>query len=108
MPDPYGRGADPGRPPLAVGMFVRAAIQGHRVEDVAVIPRAAVRSGDQVLIIEDGSRLRFRDIRILRRSGDQVIVDAGLQAGEQLCLSPLVAVTDGMRVRVEDQAGEPS
>ncbi|MCZ6746092.1 MAG: efflux RND transporter periplasmic adaptor subunit [Acidobacteria bacterium] len=99
--DPYDRGDDPRRPPLAVGMFVQAEIQGHHVTGVAVIPRAALRGESQVLIVDDGDRLRFRDVSVLRRSGDIVIIDGGLQDGDRLCLSSLLAVTDGMQVRVD-------
>ena len=41
--DPYGRGEDPDRPPLAVGMYVTAEILGDVAEQVAIIPRAALR-----------------------------------------------------------------
>jgi len=100
--NPYDRGDDPRRPPLAAGMFVQAEIQGHHVTGVAVIPRAAVRGDSQVLIVDEQDRLRFREISVLRRSQDMVISDSGLKAGERLCLSPLVVVTDGMRVRVAE------
>jgi RND family efflux transporter MFP subunit len=100
--DPYGRGDDPDRPPLAVGMFVRASIQGRLVQEVTILPRSAVREPSQVLIVDEEGRLRFRDISILRRTENDVIVDGGLQEGDRICLSPLVAVVDGMQVRVED------
>jgi RND family efflux transporter MFP subunit len=97
--DPYARGADPGRPPLAAGLFVKAEIQGIMATDVAVLPRAALRGEGQVLVLDDDDRLRFRDITILRSTAESVIVSAGLAAGERVCLSPLAAVTDGMQVR---------
>ena len=99
--DPYGRGDDSRRPPLAVGMFVQAEIQGHRVVDVAVIPRAAMRGESQVLIVDPDDRLRFRDVSVLRRSRDEAIIDGGLNDGDRLCLSSLGAVMDGMQVRVD-------
>jgi len=97
--DPYGRGDDPDRPPLAAGLFVDAEIEGRTVRDVVVIPRSAVRGDDQVLVVADDDRLHFRTIEILRRKRDKVVVSAGLAGGERLCVSPLSAVTDGMRVR---------
>lgn len=44
--DPYGRGEDPERPPLAVGMFVQAEIEGSVAEQCARLPRAALRGAD--------------------------------------------------------------
>ncbi len=97
--NPYARGSDPDRPPLAVGMFVEAEILGRVVEDVAIVPRAALRGKDQILIVDGDDRLRFRAVDVLRSTRDKVIVRSGLDAGDRVCLSPLSAVTDGMRVQ---------
>jgi RND family efflux transporter MFP subunit len=106
--DPYARGSDPDRPPLAAGLFVTAEILGHRVDEVAVLPRAAIREDDQVLVVDAEDRLRFRTVSILRSTGGEVIVQSGLSDGERICLSPLSAVTDGMRVRPIEAADEVS
>jgi RND family efflux transporter MFP subunit len=103
--DPYARGADPDRPPLAVGMFVGATIEGVNARDVAVLPRAALRGRDEVLVVDSESRLRFRKVDLLRATRENIVVRGGLEDGERVCLSALEAVTDGMRVRVRDEAG---
>jgi len=102
--DPYARGDDPERPPLAAGMYVEAEILGRKVRDVAVIPRSALRDDGRVLVVDDDSRLRFREVEILRRSGDEIVVGSGLAEGERICLTPLHAVTDGMRVQAAEGA----
>jgi RND family efflux transporter MFP subunit len=108
--DPYGRGSDPDRPPLAAGLFVQAEIVGRTASGVAVLPRSALRDDDVVLVVDDQDRLRFRQVEILRSTEDSVIVASGLAAGERVCTSPLVAVTDGMRVRTsaDETAGTAS
>ncbi len=106
--NPYGRGADPTRPPLAAGMFVEAEIDGRMVENVAVLPRAALRGTDQVLIVDDENRLRFRTIDVLRTTIDEVIVQGGLASGERVNLSPLEAVSDGMQVRINEVSRRPA
>lgn len=97
--DPYARGGDPRRPPLAVGLYVEAEILGRVARQVAVLPRLALHGENQLLVVSDDDRLHFRTVEILRMTGDELIVSAGLQAGERICLSPLAAVTEGMRVR---------
>jgi RND family efflux transporter MFP subunit len=99
--NPYGR-SKPGRPPLAVGMFVKAEIVGRKVENVAVIPRAALRPDGRVLIVDTQDRLRFRDIEILRAMKNTVIVEAGLADGERICTTTLSAVIEGMKVLVRE------
>ena len=99
--DPYGR-SKPGRPPLAVGLFVEAEIVGKTVENVAVIPRAALRPDGRVLIVDGDERLRFRDIEVLRAMKESVIVESGLADGDRVCTTVLSAVIDGMRVVVRE------
>ena len=101
--NPY-RQRDSNRPPLAVGMFVTAEILGHRAEEVAAIPRVALRGKDRVLVVIE-NRLYYRAIDILRADAATVVVKAGLNSGDQLCVSPLDTVVDGMRVRVTTQTG---
>jgi multidrug efflux pump subunit AcrA (membrane-fusion protein) len=98
--DPYGRSAGGEGPPLAVGLFVRGEIQGRTAPGVAVLPRAALRGDDQVLVLDDEGRLRFRDVEVLRALRDEVVVSGGLAAGERVCVSALETVVEGMKVRV--------
>ena len=98
--DPYAPGPDPTRPPLAVGMFVEAEIAGRRVDDVVVLPWAALQGRDQVLIVDDDGRLRYRQVEILRSTTESVLVSGGLAAGERVSVSALDAVIDGMAVQI--------
>ena len=102
VPDPYAPGPNPNRPPLAVGMYVEAEIDGRTVRDVTVLPRQALRGRDQVLVVTPDDRLSFRTIDVLRTSTESVIVRSGLQAGELVVISPLDTPTDGMRVQLAD------
>ncbi|MEE8412037.1 MAG: efflux transporter periplasmic adaptor subunit, partial [Acidobacteriota bacterium] len=92
----------PGRPPLAVGMFVKAEIVGKKVENVALIPRSSLRPDGRVLIVDAENRLRFRDIEILRALNETIIVKAGLADGDRICTTVLSAVIEGMKVIVRE------
>lgn len=104
--DPYGQDLQSGRPPLAVGMFVGAEIWGRIVENVAILSRRALRGSDRVLVIDEEDRLHFRSVRVLRADFDSVVIDSGLKEGERICISPLEAVVDGMKVRVVDETSQ--
>lgn len=97
--DPYGRGEDPSRPPLSVGLFVEAEILGRRIDDVIVLPRSALRGASQVAVVDEQSRLRLRDVDILKLNRGTIVLRAGIEAGEQVCTSPLAIMVDGMEVR---------
>jgi len=104
--DPYGRGADPDRPPLAVGMYVDAEIEGRLVKGITELPRAALRGRDQVIVVDAEDKLRFRTVDLLRSTSTSILVRGGLEPGERVCLSPIDTATDGMDVRVVDETPE--
>ena len=101
--DPYGRTHEQDGVPLAVGLFVEAEIRGREVGDAVVLPRVALRGEGRVLVLDDESRLRFRDVEVLRVERERVVIGAGLEVGERVCVSPLPAAVDGMSVRVVDE-----
>ena len=97
--DPYGTG-DPTstKPPLAVGLFVRAEIEGPIAENVIVVPRYAMRDNAHLLVVDAEDRLHTREVEVLRMDRDEVLIRGELAAGERVCLSPLQVVVEGMRV----------
>lgn len=88
----------PGHPLLPVGLFVQAEIRGQTARGVIELPRAALRDGDRVLVVDAEDRLRFRAVEVLRADQDSVLVRSGIADGERVCVSPLQIVVDGMRV----------
>lgn len=98
--DPYGQGGRFGRPPLAVGMFVQAEIEGRWATSVTVLPRVALRDADTVYVVSESGRLEFRPVQILRMEREQVLVRSGLKAGERVCVSIIETPVDGMKVGI--------
>ena len=103
--DPYGRGESGDRPPLAVGLFVRAEILGRTLPDAILLPRTALHEDDRVLVLDAESRLHFRPVEVVRRRSEDVVIAGGLAAGERVCVSNLPGAVDGMAVRVASGDG---
>ena len=114
--DPYGLANDTVAP-LRSGMFVQASIEGRTQEGVVVLPRHALRGKNQVWIVSEKStlqewlgyrepshhkRLIFRSVDVSFADAKQVIVTGGIQPGEQVVVSLLAAVVDGMGVKVRE------
>ena len=118
--DPYGLAKRDGAP-LRSGTFVRASIEGRTQENVIVLPRHALRGKDRVWIADpvwiesetstlqewlgyrdQQTRLIFRSVDVSFADAKQVIVAAGIQQGEQVVVSLLAAVVDGMGVKVRE------
>ncbi len=95
--DPYGRKSD-GRPPLRIGQFVSAEIAGSRIENAFVLPRSAMREGNEVLIVDADSRLQRRTVEVAWTDDDKTVIVGGLQAGEIVSVTPLAAAAGGARV----------
>lgn len=95
-----------GKPPLTVGLFVDAEIEGREVGDAVVLPRGALRSQGQVHVVDADGRLTLREVDVLRLLGEEAYV-RGLQAGERVSLTRLPGAVDGLRVRTVDDGGTP-
>ena len=93
------------RPPLAVGLFVHAEIDGHVARDVLVVPRAAMRDGERMLVVDAQDRLHLREVEVLRIDRDDVLVRGRLAPDERVVVSSLQVVVDGMQVRPLSEAG---
>ena len=89
---------------MPMGLYVEATFLGRQVDEVVELPRGALRGRDVVAVIDADERLSLRKVSVLRVDGDRVLVDAGLEAGERICTSPLDLAVDGMRVRVVKSA----
>ena len=100
--DPYAKRED-GRPPLKVGQFVNAEIEGKRLDDVFVIPEQAVRFGTEVKIIDDENRIRFGTVDVIWSPTPYLVVREGLSVGDRLCLTLLPYATDGILVEAREK-----
>ena len=98
--DPYGRNGPSGRPPLAVGLFVHARIEGKDAGMVYLVPRSAFRDDRYLMVVDAQNRLHLRTVTILRRTLDGVIFRARFAPGDRICITPLEVAIEGMEVRV--------
>jgi multidrug efflux pump subunit AcrA (membrane-fusion protein) len=91
-------------PPLLVGAFVDASLEGPQLDRYAVVPRRALRQDNTVWAVERDSILRILPVQVLQRTGGDVLLASDrLEAGQPLVTSDLSAVTDGMTVRLASE-----
>jgi RND family efflux transporter MFP subunit len=82
---------------LSFGMFVTAEIFGRSLRDVAVLPRNILREGSTVHVLANG-KLHERKVRLVWSTREVAVIEEGLMAGEQVCLTAVDAFVDGMEV----------
>ena len=94
-----------GKPRLLLGSFLRAIGEGRTVENAVALDRAYLRDHDTVWVMTPENRLEVRPVTIAWRGAEQVLISAGLAAGDRVITTPLAVVAPGMEVRLAEGAG---
>lgn len=89
--NPYGQS-----PPLAIGMFVNAEIEGKKIENGFLIPNSAITDESLVYIIDDEDYLRIKKVEVLGADNDNLVVKGTIKEGDRVVASPLNNAKDGM------------
>jgi RND family efflux transporter MFP subunit len=95
---------------LRPGMYCTVELHIPRETPSLIVPADAVvfnTDGLQVAAVENGVA-HYQKITVARDLGTQVEVSAGVRAGDQVILRPMVQLLDGSKVQVEAPATEIS
>ena len=107
VPDPMGYHAgEAGQPPLMIGSFVEANIEGMELVDVIRLNRDYIRDDETVWIMENGV-LRIKDVDIVFQDATYAYITNGLNAQDQVVTTNLATVVDGAPLRIDDSRGTP-
>lgn len=104
--DPYGAGANGGSP-LAMGLFVDAAIKGKPIGDAVVLPRSALYGRDTIYVIGAGDLLEARTVSVVSADKDTITIASGVNDGERIVTSPLRGAKAGDKVSPTDTTEIP-
>jgi len=88
---------------LRPGAFVEVAVPDKVYRSTVRLPETAVYKGNQVYVVEDG-RLVVRPVTVAAYTGGDVIISAGLEAGEQVLTTQIADARDGLKVIAESEA----
>ena len=108
VPDPIHSGSPmhgtvplDGSPPLLVGEFVEVEIEGLALDSYYKVPRAALQSGNEVWVVNDGGVVSIVPVQVLQRTNDEVYVTGALESGQAVITGGIQFATEGMRVLTE-------
>jgi RND family efflux transporter MFP subunit len=104
--DPYGVLNQSEQAELKMGTFVRAEIQGLRVENVIVLPRSVLRPEDTVLIANEERRLEVRPVEVARAEPRLVYISGGIAEGELVVTTSMDAPIPGTKLAISSEQGE--
>ena len=88
-------------PPIPAGAFVEITYLTLMLDDVVILPEAAVFDRDNVFVVVDG-RADRRQVEILSKSEGQVYVRGDLQNGDQIISTRIPGLAQGTLVEVLD------
>jgi RND family efflux transporter MFP subunit len=106
--DPYGVLGQSGSPELKMGSFVRAEIQGLRVDDVVVLPRSVLRADNTVLIANEQRKLEVRPVTVVRAEPRSVYISDGVSGGEWVITTSMDAPIPGMALAISGEEAPES
>jgi multidrug efflux pump subunit AcrA (membrane-fusion protein) len=86
-------------------MFVEVQLLGEELADVFAVPRGALHDNDTLWIADGENRLQIREVEILRREREEVLIRSGLSANERIVLTNLSGAAEGMLLRPQLREG---
>ena len=108
VPDPFAASGPAARsgihgsiPPLLVGAFVEVEIEGMALDSYFKMPRAALRPGNLVWLVDGDGVVSIVPVRVLQRADDEVFVTGDLGHGKAAITGGILFATEGMRVQTE-------
>ena len=84
-------------PPLAIGTYVDAEIDGNFITDGYLVPISAIKNENKIYIIDQDNKLRIKEIEISGTEGENVIVK-GINDEDMVIVSTLNSGIEGMEL----------
>ena len=86
------------KPNLPIGLFVEAKIDGITLKNIFEIPINSISEDNEVYIVDKDNQLELRELTILKKYSEFVIIQDGLKAGERIVTSKLSTASNGIKV----------
>jgi hypothetical protein len=95
-----------------LGAYAEVLLPCRPIEGSISVPRAALREGDTVWVADANDELQVRQVDVVMRRPDDVLVVAGLEEGERVITSAVAVPIPGLklapRTRRAEQVGAGS
>ncbi|GBF19414.1 MULTISPECIES: efflux RND transporter periplasmic adaptor subunit [Arenibacter] len=104
--DPLAKNTDlEGKPKLMIGTFVEVDIQANKLDNVVRLSRDYIRSIETVWVMKEG-KLEIREVDIVLTDNDYAYIRKGLEEGEQIVITDLSTVSNGIGLRTRSEGSE--
>ncbi len=89
-------------PPLILGSLIDVEVLGKPIDDVVRLSRDHLHDGDTVWVMRD-DELRIRQVEVTFRDAQYVYLADGLDDGDEVIITTLATVADGVKLRKSDE-----
>lgn len=97
--DPFGKLS--GKPPLKIGQFVNARIQGRTIDNIYVIPNKSIREGSYLYVVR-GERLAKQSVTILWQDDKNALIEDGIKDNELVVTTSLNSTLAGAKAKLSE------
>jgi RND family efflux transporter MFP subunit len=101
--DPLGERSEV--PPLILGSLIEARIEGIPISDVVRLDREHIHDEDRVWVMKN-NLLEVRSTEVTFRDPQYAYIHSGLESGEEVVITTLATVADGVQLRKVDKASD--
>ncbi len=85
-------------PPLAIGTYVDAEIEGNFISNGFILPIAAIKNDNEIYVIDQNSKLKIKKIEIVGTEEDKVIVKGDISELDMVVISTINTGYEGMQL----------
>jgi membrane fusion protein, multidrug efflux system len=96
---------------LRPGQFVRARLSGAKRPNAILLPQRAVLEGPKgkfAYIVNGESKVEIRPVEVGDWTGDEWVINAGLQAGDKVVVDGVMKIGPGAPVKVAEAGNAPA
>jgi len=95
------------KPKLLLGSYVRAEIEGITIASGVRLDRSHIHEGNSVWLMDNKGLLDIRQVDVIFRGRNHVIVNGGMKDAERLVTSALSSPIAGTPLRLQQQGDDP-
>ena len=99
--NPFKEDPNSDRPPLSIGMFVEAEIEGRSIANAVPLPKQIIYRGDEILVLNDNNEIAMQKLTIVQSDGDSVVA-VDIPSGTRVVGTRIGLPVPGMKVNTSE------
>lgn len=99
--NPFKEDPNSDRPPLSIGMFVEAEIQGRSIANAVPLPKQIIYRGDEILVLNANNEIAMQKLTIVQSDGDSVVA-VDIPSGTRVVGTRIGLPVPGMKVTTSE------